>query len=382
MAQNSSTSFTSFTRIDPGPHILGEELSDEDTVMMDGVETCRGQPDRLIVGLDVGTTFSSVAYARLAHDVQPERVELDSVFCIKNYPDQRVVAHFPPREDVPSELWYNPHCNPTMLQHAADSTMSDAGEDSNSGLDSADESPFSDDEGSLEREQQRAVQESRLDPIFWGFGVQKHLQEIDIPKDDARRLARFKLILDSKTPETDSVRAELAPILKSLKRSKVIKDDAEVITDYIEQLLKHTKNQLELSGAYKNDTVVEFVLCVPGVWPSTARLTMQKAMTLAVKKVAFGSLVCDNLVNLFIVSEPEAAAACVIEEDEETIYVCLQLIRFKTKSAQPDETIVIVDAGGGTVDAVTYRVTNSLPLRLTEEVVRPSSKFTPIKLAV
>jgi hypothetical protein len=59
-----------------------------------------------------------------------------------------------------------------------------------------------------------------------------------------------------------------------------------------------------------------------------------------------------------------------------------RLIRFKTKSAQPGETIVIVDAGGGTVDAVTYRVANSLPLRLTEEVVRPSSEFSPTKLAV
>jgi hypothetical protein len=320
MAQNSSTSFPSFTRFDPGSIL--DELSDEDAVMMDGVETRQGQPDRLIVALDFGTTFSSVAYAGLPHDVQPERLELDSVFCIKNYPDQRVVAHSPPREDVPTESWYNTHCNPTMPQYAADSTMSDAGEDSNSGLDSADEFPLSDNEGSLEREQQRAGQESRLDLILWGFGVQKHLQEIDIPKDDARRLARFKLILDSKSSETDSVRAELAPILKSLKRSKVIEDDTDVITHYIEQLLRHTKNQLEFSGAYNNDTVVEFVLCVPGVWPYNARLTMQKAMTLAVKKVAFGHLVCDSLDNLFIVSEPEAAAACVIEEDEETIYVC------------------------------------------------------------
>ena len=44
-------------------------------------------------------------------------------------------------------------------------------------------------------------------------------------------------------------------------------------------------------------------------------------------------------------------------------------------SWQENETILVLDAGGGTVDAVTYKVTNSYPLRLSAEVVTPGSMY-------
>jgi hypothetical protein len=319
MAHSSPASATQFKRFDPGNFL--EEQSDEDELMMEGVETPGGQPDRLIVSVDFGTTFSSVAYAKFASNVQREHLELDRVFCINNYPDQHQVTQLLQRDDVPTELWYNVPLKRVKPQDSVDLTMQDVSEEPDSSLDSAFEFPFSDDESNFEQAQQLDVQHSRLDAIFWGYRVQKHLKEIDIPKDDARRLARFKLILDNQSEETNTVRTELAPILKNLKRSKAIRQDADVIRDYLEQLLRHTKSQLQLSGAYGDNTPVEFVLCVPGVWPSRARLTMQESLAAAAQRAAFGTLVCNNFDNLFIVSEPEAAAACVIEEDEETIYV-------------------------------------------------------------
>jgi hypothetical protein len=45
------------------------------------------------------------------------------------------------------------------------------------------------------------------------------------------------------------------------------------------------------------------------------------------------------------------------------------------KSWQENETILVLDAGGGTVDAATYKVTNSYPLRLSDEVVLPGSRY-------
>jgi hypothetical protein len=36
---------------------------------------------------------------------------------------------------------------------------------------------------------------------------------------------------------------------------------------------------------------------------------------------------------------------------------------------------VIIDAGGGTIDAVTYQCTKETPLRLNAEIVEPDSKF-------
>jgi hypothetical protein len=37
---------------------------------------------------------------------------------------------------------------------------------------------------------------------------------------------------------------------------------------------------------------------------------------------------------------------------------------------------VVIDAGGGTVDAVTYQCTKETPLRLNAEIVEPDSKCT------
>jgi len=37
---------------------------------------------------------------------------------------------------------------------------------------------------------------------------------------------------------------------------------------------------------------------------------------------------------------------------------------------------LILDAGGGTVDATTYKVDNELPLRLSKELVPPDGKPT------
>ena len=41
---------------------------------------------------------------------------------------------------------------------------------------------------------------------------------------------------------------------------------------------------------------------------------------------------------------------------------------------QAGETFVVLDCGGGTVDAVAYTVTNSYPLRLKREVGQPTGE--------
>jgi hypothetical protein len=43
---------------------------------------------------------------------------------------------------------------------------------------------------------------------------------------------------------------------------------------------------------------------------------------------------------------------------------------------KPGETFVIIDAGGGTVDATTYTVTNESPIRLKREAVEPTGMLT------
>ena len=47
---------------------------------------------------------------------------------------------------------------------------------------------------------------------------------------------------------------------------------------------------------------------------------------------------------------------------------------FADDVSQRNETVVILDAGGGTIDAVTYRCVNGDPVRLAEEVIAPASE--------
>jgi hypothetical protein len=56
------------------------------------------------------------------------------------------------------------------------------------------------------------------------------------------------------------------------------------------------------------------------------------------------------------------------------VWLHLHLQQHTNDGVQRNETIVVIDAGGGTVDAVTYKCTRGDPLRLSEEVVAPDSK--------
>lgn len=51
------------------------------------------------------------------------------------------------------------------------------------------------------------------------------------------------------------------------------------------------------------------------------------------------------------------------------------MLKYQTlKTGQRGEIIVVLDAGGGTIDAATYQIANSYPLRLSEEVVQSDSR--------
>lgn len=338
MAHPSQTSFDKFRRFDPGP--IPHLSSDQDVEMSEAEPAPAESSNRLIVAFDFGTTFSSVAYAPVSDMMPRDTVDITDVRCIARYPDDRpqpgVTFGWEPREDVPTELWYSLPQTPKHKQLAhqtiqiseaesmdEDPTMSDTSSEFSCS--------FPDDADNLENEEETTRGNGgRSDPLFWGFGVQKQLNNIDIPKDGTRRITRFKLMLDEKSEETKDIRAELLPILKNLKRSKLIKYNTDVINDYLEQLFRHTKDELRRLNEYNVNIPIEFVLCVPAVWPSRACRAMQAAMGSAAERSELGSLVEGCLDNLFIISEPEAAAACVLAEDNNDIYVGYSSILCKT----------------------------------------------------
>lgn len=281
--------------------------------------------DRLILAVDFGTTFSSIAYARVKAHEDPATLSLRDIKCISGYPDDpldTLSSGAGPRLDVPTELWYDvppprrrgrfpkPPASPEPEENRFDksgtSSDSDSDDEVRSGIIPSTE-----------------VGQNQRDHVYWGFSVREHLQRMDIPEHGTNKISRFKLYLN-KVDATEDVSQEVGQTLRKLKSQKMISHDADVFVDYLKRLFEHTKNELIQLGEYAEDTPVEFVLCVPAVWPSKACRTMQAALTAAVKESGLGQTISGSLDGLFIMSEPEAAATCVLAEGRNDIRVSLQ----------------------------------------------------------
>jgi hypothetical protein len=334
MALDPESSFARFQRFDPGSIL--ESPIDSEAEMMEGIEVTETTPSRLMVAVDFGTTFSSVAFTRLDENPSRENLHLRNVSCITRYPGDLPSAIFAwqYREEVPTELWYNLRrpLNQIELDRVNQEISQAESRRDATDAESTIESPISLSDDDSEEEDPELIEEQlrESEALFWGFGVQRHLSNIDISKDTSRRLTRFKLMLDEESRETDKIRGEITPLLDKLKRTKIIRQKEDVISDYLEQLFKHTKQRLRDLKEYNDNTHIEFVLCIPAVWPAKACLIMQTALIEAAKNSEFGALVDNSLDNLFIVSEPEAAAACILAEDSNDIEVSCSLIGPKT----------------------------------------------------
>jgi hypothetical protein len=286
--------------------------------------------DRLIVAIDFGTTFSSVAYACVKNGMQPGELNIDNVRCIENYPDYRAPAGAQePRYDVPTELWYDTSAESTEIIYSTSSQRIAPESNSSDGYESSNDDPSSsedDFEGARNQDYERnssvdSIRRSK--PQYWGFGVQKQLKMMDIPRHEARRLSRFKLMLD-RNEATITVRAGLAPIIQNLIKRKIIKKDTDIFAQFLTQLLHHTKSELQKSRQLVDGMPIEFVVCVPAKWPSKGCRVMQTAMKIAVEESGLGNESSNSACNLFIISEPEAAAACVLAENENELFVSAQ----------------------------------------------------------
>ncbi|PNS16892.1 Heat shock protein 12B [Sphaceloma murrayae] len=227
--------------------------------------------DKIIVGIDFGTTFSGIAFQYAASDHAADRITL-----IKSWPG----GNHQTSDKVPTQLVYKT------------------------------------DGGGLK----------------WGYEVQ--------PTETSLRC--IKLLLDEGQSFPDW--ASKAALEKEL--SDRHKSATDVIADYMTKL--HDFAIAELGKAYTpaflQATPIEFILTVPAVWSDVAK----QATRDAAKRAGFGD-------SIHLISEPEAAAV-------ET------LSTMKDEDLHEGDVFVICDAGGGTVDLITYEVEDLDPIRLREVV--------------
>ncbi|RPB14079.1 actin-like ATPase domain-containing protein [Morchella conica CCBAS932] len=163
----------------------------------------------------------------------------------------------------------------------------------------------------------------------WGFQI----------KTGEERLAWIKLLLE---PTKYISNNRTINSTRSLIFDQNTKEPVDVVADYLTCLRKHAIHCIQntYGKAFVDATPIDYILTVPAIWSDNAKeLTLQAAET-----AGFG-----DRTTLQLVSEPDAAAAWTLLRD------------LKSNFLQINDAFVIVDCGGGTVDLISYQVTETSP---------------------
>jgi hypothetical protein len=231
----------------------------------------------------------------------------DNIDCVGKFLEDPAASEG--RKEVPSESWYRgkPHDdNDEELSNGSNEMSSSFGQ-----INSVSTGGLTDTIWDWSTENDDEEISVDTDRYVWGYGVQHNLKTPILDFDRKFKIARSKLLLggSAATPED---RAKLKSSTKALRRKGYIKKDYDVITDFLTGLMQHTKAYLSRYGYFQESVPLEFVICVPAVWTPSACRIMQTAMAQAVERAALGELSSEGIQNVFIVSEAEAAAACVL----------------------------------------------------------------------
>ncbi|KAH6895964.1 hypothetical protein B0T10DRAFT_545558 [Thelonectria olida] len=120
----------------------------------------------------------------------------------------------------------------------------------------------------------------------------------------------------------------------------------EVVRDYLREIWRYTKEDIRKrvgDNDWENNFSIHIVFTVPAMWSHLA-----KDKTLKVARAA------GLPGNIKLVTEPEAAALATLHDKAEE------------NSLAPGDTFVVCDAGGGTVDLISYKVNRVKPLGIEE----------------
>lgn len=125
------------------------------------------------------------------------------------------------------------------------------------------------------------------------------------------------------------------------------KKSRDLAIDYLTSVRKHVIKKLghRYGSTALNNLKIEWIMTVPAVWtPEAKHATRDCAEAAGMGKGE----------DLLMTSEPEAAAVYALKKIE-------------PHNLQIGNNIVICDAGGGTVDLITYRIKNLKPVLHVEE---------------
>ncbi|KAI9665852.1 MAG: hypothetical protein M1821_003786 [Bathelium mastoideum] len=215
--------------------------------------------DRLVVGVDFGTTYSGVA---AVYSATPEDIDV-----IKTWPGGNGITS----DKVPTEIAYDVDSStPTSAATSPRASTTLSPKPSSNTLNSI-PSPGG---------------------IRWGFQF----------KPESPRLRCIKLFLDrnQKLPHF------VSPLDTAAQLRRYDKTVMDAVSDYLTQLYTHTLDTLtrRYGASFVQSTRLEFVLTVPAVWSDAAK----NATLHAAERAGLGSRH-----ELRLISEPEAAAVYTLK---------------------------------------------------------------------
>ncbi|KAK0122814.1 hypothetical protein ONS96_009847 [Cadophora gregata f. sp. sojae] len=183
--------------------------------------------------------------------------------------------------------------------------------------------------------------------LEWGNKIQ--------PK--SQRIAWTKLLLDETEKEKRSVLMRDLEMEKSTasnenSQSEAVKEPLEIVSDFLREVRMHLETALEIRfGSMLHDLRREVVITVPAVWSDKAKTQTYKAVCNA----GFNT----ESTKISMITEPEAAAIYAMRDLEDGPFT----------NIKSGDHFVVCDAGGGTVDLITYRVDSAPPAFVIKEAV-------------
>jgi hypothetical protein len=272
------------------------------------------------VGIDYGTTFTSVSYHILSDEADHTRVFSHEVGVISEWPHDGFEGS---KMHIPTETWYSsvpkirgrPVGQFELSNSDSESTSSDD-EDPRAGRSTSSDSGRDEDD---------------LTRFFWGYEVSYKKNFELAPRSEHRRIEHLKSMLLRAEYAHDDQR-ELRPRIERLIAEKIIRkfrttevpdsqDVQDPITDFLVPVLRHTQHQLIKHEGLNDQCSISFVLTVPLIWDATSLRILQTAMEAAIRETNFGKLSHGSVDNLFIISEPEAAATYLLGNSKDMV-VC------------------------------------------------------------
>ena len=193
------------TEMEEAPAEAAAETSGEPAEDVDGAS--------LIIAIDFGTTFSSVAFRVTDNRDRQGILYGDNIDCVGKFPEDPAASEG--RKEVPSESWYRgkPHDdNDEDLSHGNNEMSSSFGQINSVGTGGLTDTIW---DWSTENDDEDIRVDT--DRYVWGYGVQHNLKTPILDFDRKFKIARSKLLLggSAATPED---RAKLNASTKALRR--------------------------------------------------------------------------------------------------------------------------------------------------------------------